>query len=98
PNFGSALSYIPEAAWNESGARGLGSSGGGVSQIYPRRAWQTGRGVPNDHARHGRNHRSAGSISDREGISKAARTRHINPQIYRLAQSAPSAFHDTMAG
>jgi len=31
---GSALSYIPEASWNESGASGLASSGGGFSTFY----------------------------------------------------------------
>lgn len=51
---GSAKSYIPEMAWNESGVNGgsgLWSTGGGFSSIYPRPAWQTGnpgnvRGVP----------------------------------------------------
>jgi len=133
PNFGSALSYIPEAAWNESGARGLGSSGGGVSQIYPRPAWQTGPGVPNDNARHvpdiaftaashdayfinyqGLNGGVAGTSASTpamagiiallgqyqiaKGFQKQPGLGNINPQIYRLAQSAPSAFHDTMAG
>jgi subtilase family serine protease len=31
PNGGSALSYIPEKAWNESSANGIASSGGGLS-------------------------------------------------------------------
>ena len=53
PTFGSALSYIPEAAWNESSkANGLASSGGGASRIYPQPAWQAGPGVPTDGARH----------------------------------------------
>ncbi|HXJ40254.1 MAG TPA: protease pro-enzyme activation domain-containing protein [Bryobacteraceae bacterium] len=51
-NGGSALSYIPEAAWNESGSIGLLSSGGGTSRLYPRPAWQTGPGVPADSSRH----------------------------------------------
>ena len=53
PNFGSALSYIPEAAWNESSQSfGLASTGGGASRLFPQPVWQTGPGVPNDGARH----------------------------------------------
>src|ERR1700694_663979 len=40
PNFGSAMSYIPEAAWNESGSIGLLSTGGGPRQVYPHPARQ----------------------------------------------------------
>ncbi len=49
---GSALSYIPEVAWNESanvsGGSGLWSTGGGASTIYAKPSWQTGTGVPAD--------------------------------------------------
>jgi subtilase family serine protease len=45
---GSALSYIPEKAWNESGSSGLWSTGGGVSAVYAKPSWQIGVGVPND--------------------------------------------------
>jgi pseudomonalisin len=45
---GSALSYIPEVVWNESGSSGLWSSGGGASTIYGKPAWQSGVGVPAD--------------------------------------------------
>jgi len=49
---GSALSYVPEMAWNDTLATGsLAASGGGVSSVYPKPAWQTGPGVPNDGAR-----------------------------------------------
>ena len=51
-NLTSALSYIPEVVWNESGATGLAASGGGASLLYAKPAWQTGPGVPNDNARH----------------------------------------------
>jgi len=45
----SALSYIPEGVWNESGpGQGLWASGGGASAIYAKPAWQTGTGVPAD--------------------------------------------------
>jgi pseudomonalisin len=44
----SALSYIPEMAWNESGSGGLWAGGGGASTIYPKPSWQSGTGVPAD--------------------------------------------------
>src|SRR5947209_834522 len=48
----SALSYIPETAWNESGTvsggSGLWSTGGGASTIYAKPSWQIGTGVPAD--------------------------------------------------
>jgi hypothetical protein len=46
----SALSYIPEAVWNEDDPKyGLGSSGGGVSTLYAKPDWQAGvPGIPND--------------------------------------------------
>jgi pseudomonalisin len=52
---GSALSYIPEVAWNESGSvpggSGLWASGGGASTVFQKPPWQTGPGVPDDGAR-----------------------------------------------
>ena len=45
---GSALSYIPEKVWNESGSSGLWSSGGGFSGVYVKPTWQVGVGVPAD--------------------------------------------------
>ena len=51
-SFGSALSYIPEVAWNESGTvsggSGLWATGGGASAYYSKPAWQAGPGVPAD--------------------------------------------------
>jgi pseudomonalisin len=45
----SALSYIPEVAWNESGwSGGLYSTGGGASSVYSKPVWQTAPGVPAD--------------------------------------------------
>jgi len=133
PNFGSALSYIPEAAWNESSSTGLGSSGGGVSLLYPKPAWQTGPGVPTDSARHvpdlalsaaghdayyinvnGSNIPIAGTSASApsmagivallnhyqvsNGFQKQPGLGNINPQLYRLAQSNPTAFHDLTSG
>jgi subtilase family serine protease len=43
--YGSALGYIPEEVWNESGSNsgtGLWASGGGASVVYPQPAWQAG--------------------------------------------------------
>jgi subtilase family serine protease len=46
---GSALSYIPEMAWNDSVERGdLAATGGGPSMYYAKPIWQTGTGVPAD--------------------------------------------------
>jgi len=51
-NLTSARSYIPEQAWNESGAAtggaGLFSTGGGPSKVYPKPSWQVAPGVPVD--------------------------------------------------
>ena len=52
PNGGSARSYIPEKAWNDTATQGaLAATGGGASSFYPKPAWQTGAGVPLDNAR-----------------------------------------------
>jgi len=48
----SALSYIPEMAWNDtSTTNGLDAGGGGASIEFTKPTWQTGPGVPNDNAR-----------------------------------------------
>ncbi len=51
----SALSYIPESAWNESAVlasgEGLWATGGGASSLYAKPAWQAAPGVPADAAR-----------------------------------------------
>ncbi len=49
PGLGSALSYIPEGAWNEPETDGdfyAQATGGGVSVYLPTPYWQTGPGVP----------------------------------------------------
>jgi len=132
-NFGSALSYIPEAAWNESGTGGLLASGGGVSNSIPKPAWQNGPGVPNDGMRdvpdisltaavhdsyliylQGVNTSIAGTSAGTpsmagvlallnqyhvaKGFQKQPGLGNINPQLYRLAQSVPSVFHDVTNG
>jgi hypothetical protein len=51
-NSVSALSYIPEKAWNDTSlGKGLAAGGGGPSLVYPKPWWQVGPGVPNDNAR-----------------------------------------------
>ena len=132
--LGSALSYIPEVAWNETAPGfGLGASGGGISTLVTKPDWQTGPGVPADNARDipdvamsaavhdaylivyqgalvavgGTSAASpslAGVISilNQYQVSKGTQARpglgNINPQLYRLAQSAPAAFHDITSG
>ena len=44
----SALGYIPELAWNESRGGGLFATGGGISSLYAKPAWQFGLGVSPD--------------------------------------------------
>jgi subtilase family serine protease len=49
---GSALSYIPEAVWNETAVQGtLASGGGGFSSTFVKPYWQVGNGVPADSSR-----------------------------------------------
>ena len=51
-NHASALSYIPESAWNDSALAGSPSAtGGGASTFFAKPLWQTGAGVPGDNAR-----------------------------------------------
>ncbi len=46
---GSAKSYIPEIAWNDTKLENqLAASGGGVSKIFAKPGWQTVPGVPTD--------------------------------------------------
>jgi subtilase family serine protease len=50
-NHASAVSYIPEVAWNDSTTGSPSASGGGASTYFGKPSWQTGSGVPDDHAR-----------------------------------------------
>jgi hypothetical protein len=46
---GSALSYIPEVAWNGTQSQGhLSAGGGGASALFTKPSWQQGTGVPAD--------------------------------------------------
>lgn len=42
----SALSYIPETAWNDSFGSYIAAGGGGSSTSFPKPSWQIGTGVP----------------------------------------------------
>jgi uncharacterized protein (TIGR03437 family) len=135
PTGGSAISYIPEKAWNDTpvGA-GLAATGGGPSSVYPKPAWQTGAGVPSDGARDvpdisldaandhdpfnvltGGNWELYGGTSFAtpvfagivallnqylvaNEVQSSPGLGNINPTLYRLAQSVPSAFHDITVG
>jgi uncharacterized protein (TIGR03437 family) len=45
----SALSYIPERVWNDTGLGfGFSAGGGGTSIFFPKPLWQTGAGVPDN--------------------------------------------------
>jgi uncharacterized protein (TIGR03437 family) len=51
-NLSSALSYIPEMAWNSSALENqLSGVGGGPSVLYSKPGWQAAPGVPDDKAR-----------------------------------------------
>jgi hypothetical protein len=70
-NGSSALSYIPEMAWNDTAAIGtLLATGGGASIFFAKPSWQTGPGVPNDHVR------------DVPDVALAAAVAHDPYQIY----------------
>lgn len=46
---GSAISYIPEEAWNDSQANSqLAATGGGASTVFAKPVWQVGLNVPSD--------------------------------------------------
>ena len=140
--YESALSYIPEGAWNESSTvNGSGATvyqvaggGGGVSTYIAKPSWQSGLGVPADGFRDvpdvsftaadhdgylGCFAAGGGScvsssngtqITVFSGTSAAApgmagvaallNTKmgaaqgNLNPMLYRVAASTPTAFHD----
>ena len=86
----SALGYIPEAAWNESGTAGycpadvapcsgLWATGGGVSTIYGKPSWQVVPGVPADGKR------------DIPDVSLTAST-HVAYLIYQSDQNSSQSF------
>ncbi|HUV71072.1 MAG TPA: S53 family peptidase [Terracidiphilus sp.] len=132
----SALSYIPEGAWNESSIISVAATGGGVSSYVATPSWQTGTGVPSARAgRYTPDVAFSASAHDGyfgcmaalnsscvpsggnltfvvfSGTSAAApgmagvtalldqklgsAQGNLNPRLYPLATSTPTAFHDT---
>jgi subtilase family serine protease len=136
---GSALSYIPEGAWNDTAAdKVLSASGGGASLLFTKPGWQAGKGVPSD------GHRDVPDVSlnaspDHDGYLICSNGNcvngfrdssnnllvvggtsagspsfagivallnqkfgtaqgNINPKLYALATSYPTAFHDVTSG
>ncbi|HEX8812454.1 MAG TPA: S53 family peptidase, partial [Terracidiphilus sp.] len=145
----SALTYIPETAWNDTAlAATLSATGGGASIYFTKPTWQTGTGVPNDGKRDvpdlsltaSPNHDgylicsedgpsgttvttctsgfrtgAGGSFTIVGGTSAAAPTfsgilalinhyvgnsgsGNVNPTLYVLASTNPTAFHDVTTG
>ncbi len=75
PNLGSALSYIPEVAWNDTALTGnLTASGGGASILFPKPLWQNAPGVPDDGAR------------DVPDVAMAASPNHDGYEVYTNGQ------------
>ncbi len=140
---GSAISYIPEIAWNDTtfqiaNGGSLSASGGGVSTLFSKPAWQSGTGVPADSQRDvpdvsltaSADHdgylicsqgscvngyrRADNTLTVFGGTSAGAPTfagivtllnqknnsaiGNVNPTLYTLAGSTPSAFHDITSG
>src|SRR5581483_842665 len=151
---GTALSYIPEAAWNDNSTSGLSAGGGGERTVFAKPSWQSGTGVPGDGKRDvpdiafnasdahdsylvcsqdfftgtsgvtscANGFRSSSSNSANNnlldgvgGTSAGAPTfagvlalinqatgsnglGNVNPMLYALAASSPSAFHDITSG
>jgi uncharacterized protein (TIGR03437 family) len=133
-NGGSAASYIPEVAWNDTlPGQPLLAGGGGASSYYPKPAWQAGI-TPADNARdlpdialdasnlHDPYNVMTGGVWKFSGgtsvstpvfagivallnqylVASKAQSKpglgNINPTLYHLAISAPSAFHDITVG
>jgi subtilase family serine protease len=138
PNFGSALSYIPEEGWNDTSPAGFASSGGGKSIFFAKPAWQSGtdtmrevpdvaitasanhdgyilctsgscaNGIVNDHTIAGGTSASSPVFAGivvllnqyllKNGLITQPGLTNINPTLYQLAKSNPSAFHDITTG
>jgi subtilase family serine protease len=139
-NISSALSYIPEMAWNDTVAGSqFSATGGGVSTVFAKPTWQTAltpadgqRDVPDIALNASPNHDptmicaqgscvtgfrdASGNLNVVGGTSVGAPTfagivallnqatqsanglGNINPTLYTLAVSTPTAFHDITTG
>ena len=98
----SALSYIPEVAWNDTNidlgngmTTGLSAGGGGSSSVIPKPAWQSGTGVPNDGARDVPDISfSASSIHDAYLIC----SENFNSNNNTFSPTCVSGFRDSVGG
>lgn len=80
---GSALSYIPETAWNDtSDSNGLEAGGGGKSTLFAKPSWQSGSGVPAD------------GVRDVPDLALAASSGH-DGYLYCSAGSCSNGFRDS---
>jgi subtilase family serine protease len=91
---GSAMSYIPEMAWNESSTSGLASSGGGVSNLFQKPGWQAGPGVPNDGSRDVPDVALASAGHDGYLVC----TESFNPSADTFSPTCVNGFHDAGGG
>ncbi len=91
-NLASVQSYIPEKAWNDAAVRGvLAASGGGVSVLYTKPAWQTAPGVPGDNARDVPDvSLSASSIHDGYLVYSASRSGGLTSRVGQRRPLAPT--------
>ena len=89
----SALSYIPEQAWNENGTQcgALCATGGGASTDYGKPVWQVAPGVPAD------NHRYVPDVSVNSATHDAYLT-YINGSTSLSAFGGTSASSPALAG
>lgn len=98
-NRSSVKSYIPEAAWNESGPQGLWTGGGGVSTVHSTPSWQTGSGVPTvDPGTAGQHHRYVPDVA----LNAAGHDGYFGQQdgsaiIYSGTSASAPAFAGIMA-
>ena len=100
-NNGSAISYIPEVAWNDtafeltSTTGTIAASGGGKSGLFTKPTWQTGTGVPADNARDVPDISLAGS-ADHDGYLICSQGSCVNG--YRAADTTLTVAGGTSVG
>jgi subtilase family serine protease len=93
---GSAISYIPEVAWNDTAIdETLGSTGGGRSGKFSKPSWQVGTGVPADGARDVPDISFAASV-DHDGYLYCVQGSCVNG--YRAADQSLTVVGGTSAG
>lgn len=102
--YGSALSYIPEGAWNEplnsSNQPQVAGTGGGVSAFIPTPTWQVGTGVPGTAGRYTPDISFSASVHDGYFACMAAygACGPLNGNFYFIYIAGTSASVQDMAG